>query len=202
MGSESPCGDDGEDNGIPSGTTISCIAQMPRLNLKRSAVPLQQPSRGGPDTVSVFDQSVKAWVFGWVPAALWAAVLFLLSEQEGLGRGLPTGTDKLVHGGLYLILGLSLAWGKRRTGAGVPGLLLLLMGVGYGALDDWHQSFVPGRYSSVGDWVADSAGVMLGLVLFLRLSSPSSDDGRSPNESTTPNRNTTPSEGATTTGSA
>ncbi len=48
MGSESPCGDDEKDNGIQSGagdgsvrpitvgTTISCIAQMPRLNLKRS----------------------------------------------------------------------------------------------------------------------------------------------------------------------
>ena len=130
---------------------------------------------------------MKDWVFGWGPAALWAAVLFLLSELEGLGRGLPGGADKLAHGGLYLILGLSLAWGKRRTGAGVPGLLLLLMGVGYGALDEWHQSFVPGRYSSVGDWVADSAGVMLGLVLFSRFSSRSRDSGGSPYGSTTPN---------------
>ena len=139
---------------------------------------------------------MKAWVFGWGPAALWATVLFLLSELEGVGRGLPTGTDKLAHGGLYLILGLSLAWGKRRTQAGVPGLLLLLMGVGYGALDEWHQSFVPGRFSTVGDWVADSAGVMLGLVLFSRFSSTSRDNGRSLNGSSTPN------EGTTTTGSA
>ncbi len=120
---------------------------------------------------------MKAWVFGWGPAALWAAVLFLLSELEGPGLGVPTGVDKLAHGGVYLILGLSLAWGKRRTGAGVPGLLLLLMGVAYGALDEWHQSFVPGRHSSVGDWVADSAGVMLGLVLFSRVSSPSRAHG-------------------------
>jgi VanZ family protein len=196
MGSESPCGDDGEDNGIPNGTTISCIAQMPRLNLKRSYCISSTASSGGPDTVSGFDQSVKAWVFGWGPAALWAAVLFLLSEIEGLGRGLPTGGDKLAHGGLYFMLGLSLAWGKRRIGAGVPGLLLLLMGVGYGALDEWHQSFVPGRYSSVGDWVADSAGVMLGLVLFSRFSSRSRDNEGSPYGSTTPN------EGTTTTGSA
>ena len=98
---------------------------------------------------------------------------------------LPTGPDKLVHVVLYLILGLSLAWGRTRTGSGVPGLLLLLMGVGYGALDEWHQSFVPGRQSSVGDWVADSAGVMLGLVLFSRISSPHRDNKRSASESTT-----------------
>ena len=99
-------------------------------------------------------------LLGWGPAALWAAVLFLLSELPGTDGGVPAGTDKLVHGGLYLILGLSLAWGKARTGSGVPVVVLLLIGVGYGALDEWHQSFVPGRELSAGDWVADSTGVM------------------------------------------
>ncbi len=124
-------------------------------------------------------------VFGWGPAALWAAVLFLLSELQGLGGVLPSGADKFVHGGLYLILGLSLAWGKGRTGLGVPGVLLLLIGVGYGALDEWHQSFVPGRTVSMGDWAADSAGVMLGLLLFASLSSRSRKNGRPTSEGTT-----------------
>ncbi len=128
-------------------------------------------------------------LLGWGPAALWAAVLFLLSELPGTIVGLPSGTDKLVHGGLYLILGLSLAWGKGRTGSGAPVVLLLLMGMGYGALDEWHQSFVPGRDVSVGDWVADSAGVMLGLLLFSSFSSRFRANRRSS------------SEGATTTGS-
>ena len=123
-------------------------------------------------------------IFGWGPAALWAAVLFLLSGWSGLGGGLPAGTDKLVHGSLFLVLGLSLAWGKRRTGSGVSGLLFLLLGIGYGALDEWHQRFVPGRDASVGDWVADSAGVILGLVLFSRFSSRSSMNGRSESEGT------------------
>ncbi len=124
-------------------------------------------------------------VFGWGPAALWAAVLFLLSELPELGDGLPAGTDKLVHGALYLILGLSLAWGKGRTGSNVGWAPLLLMGAGYGALDEWHQSFVPGRDASVGDWMADSAGVMLALVLFSSFSSRSRESGRSPSERTT-----------------
>ncbi len=123
-------------------------------------------------------------VLGWGPAALWAAVLFLLSELQGTDVGLPAGADKLVHGGLYLILGLSLAWGKWRTRSVVPVILLLLIGVGYGALDEWHQSFVPGRDVSVGDWVADSAGVMLGLLLFSGISSRSRGRKRSPGEGT------------------
>ncbi len=131
---------------------------------------------------------MKGRVFGWGPAALWAAVLFLLSESSGLGLAgiLLPGVDKLAHGGLFLILGLSLAWGNQSTGTGVSGLVLSLIGVGYGALDEWHQSFVPGRDSSVGDWVADSAGVMLGLVLFSRFSRRLHENGWSPNEGTTP----------------
>ena len=116
-------------------------------------------------------------LLGWGPAALGAAVLFLLSELPGTGVSLPADTDKLVHGGLYLILGLSLAWGKARTGSGVPVVVLLLMGVGYGALDEWHQSFVPGRDSSVGDAVADAIGVLAGFAIFRRRRALSSRGG-------------------------
>ena len=124
-------------------------------------------------------------VFSWGPAALWAAVLFLLSELPGSGVGLPGGTDKLVHAGLYLILGLALAWGKAKTGFAGPAILLLIIGAGYGALDEWHQSFVPGRDVSFGDWMANSVGVMLGLLLFSSFSSRFRDRGRSPSEGTT-----------------
>ena len=117
-------------------------------------------------------------VLGWGPAALWAAVLFLLSELEGTSALLPAGVDKLVHGGLYSILGLSLAWGRARTGFTGSTALLLIIGAGDGALDEWHQSFVPGRDANLGDWMADVVGVMLGLMLFARFHS-SSREGRS-----------------------
>ncbi len=127
-------------------------------------------------------------VLGWGPAALWAAVLFLLSElqdgDDGLLGVLPAGADKLVHGGLYLVLGLFLAWGKTRTGFAGPAILLLIMGAAYGALDEWHQSFVPGRDVSAGDWMADTAGVALGLLLFSSLRSRFRDRGGSRSEGT------------------
>ncbi|WP_138120885.1 VanZ family protein [Bathymodiolus heckerae thiotrophic gill symbiont] len=31
----------------------------------------------------------------------------------------------------------------------------------YGMLDEWHQSFVPGRMSDINDWLADTVGAML-----------------------------------------
>ena len=127
-------------------------------------------------------------VLGWGPAAFWAGVLFLLSELQGGGAGLfaglPAGVDKLAHGGLYLILGLSLAWGKTRTGFNGSGILLLIMGATYGALDEWHQGFVPGRDVSAGDWMADTAGVALGLLLFSSLGSRFRGTGWSRSEGT------------------
>ncbi len=67
----------------------------------------------------------------------------------------------------------------------MPVVLLLLIGVGYGALDEWHQSFVPGRDVSVADWGADIAGMIIGLLLFSSLSSRSRGEKRSPSEGTT-----------------
>jgi VanZ family protein len=99
----------------------------------------------------------------------------LLSELEGTSALLPAGADKLVHGGLYSMLGLSLAWGWARTGFAGSTVLLLIIGAGYGALDEWHQSFVPGRDANLGDWMADVVGVMLGLMLFARFHSSSGE---------------------------
>jgi VanZ family protein len=36
----------------------------------------------------------------------------------------------------------------------------------FGVGDEWHQSFVPGRSSEWGDWVADTAGAALAIGLY------------------------------------
>jgi VanZ family protein len=38
----------------------------------------------------------------------------------------------------------------------------------YGASDEWHQSFVPGRMVEVADWLADSIGGVIGAVVAAR----------------------------------
>ncbi len=104
-------------------------------------------------------------VLAWGPAVFWAAVLFFLSSLPDLpGGGLtdwvPAG-DKLGHFVLYGVLGALLARG-RGVGEGIPHAALILAGALYGASDEWHQSFVPGRQVSVLDWVADLCGVAAG----------------------------------------
>jgi VanZ family protein len=39
--------------------------------------------------------------------------------------------------------------------------------VGYGWIDEWHQSFVPGRDCSFADWCADASGAALSLALLV-----------------------------------
>jgi len=101
----------------------------------------------------------------WGPAAIWAAVLFLLSELPGDTVGSGWGiNDKVAHLGLYLVLGASVAWAASRSRR-IPGAIFILIGVTYGALDEWHQAFVPGRDPSSADWLADAAGVLAGFFL-------------------------------------
>jgi VanZ family protein len=72
--------------------------------------------------------------------------------------------DKVVHLGLYGILGVALAWGGEKSAWGGT-LVLVALGIGYGFLDEWHQGFIPGRDPSAGDLVADAVGVVLGVIL-------------------------------------
>ena len=41
----------------------------------------------------------------------------------------------------------------------------------YGVFDEWHQSFVPGRYASLTDVMLDVAGAVLGIWLAARIGS-------------------------------
>jgi VanZ family protein len=100
---------------------------------------------------------------------MWAAVLFLLSATPlDLDRDWWLGAnDKLVHLGLYAVLGAALAFARARGTKTVSHLAMIAIGAAYGVSDEWHQSFVPGRVPSVGDWLADAAGVALGYGLVL-----------------------------------
>ena len=122
-----------------------------------------------------FARALTRLVLAWGPAVLWAAVLFLSSSRSDLpGASLfdwvPAG-DKLVHLVVYGILGALLARGRRLQGY-IPHAVLILAGALYGASDEWHQSFVPGRQVSALDWVADLCGVAAGYWLAYSLLAP------------------------------
>ena len=110
---------------------------------------------------------IGAWK-AWGPAVLWAAVLFLLSEVSGVPRGLDVPyLDKVAHFFLYGVLGAALGWGQRVSPAAIPHWVLVAVGIAYGAIDEWHQSFVPGRSPDPWDFLVDLAGVTFGYVVLL-----------------------------------
>jgi VanZ family protein len=77
---------------------------------------------------------------------------------------LGSGRDKLAHFGAYAVLGLLVARALPPRGR-LPWLAFLL-GSLYGASDEFHQHFVPGRSVDVFDWVADSLGVIAGASIY------------------------------------
>ncbi|MFR9802842.1 VanZ family protein [Pseudonocardia sp. RS010] len=72
----------------------------------------------------------------------------------------PPGVDKLVHLGVFALLGLTGRW------AGVPPLPLVLALAGYAGLSEVLQGLLPiGRSPDVLDAVVDCVGVSLGIAL-------------------------------------
>lgn len=122
----------------------------------------------------------------WTPTLLWGATILLATSIPG--RAIPTapaipGLDKVVHLGLYAMLGWLVMSAMSRAPA-VPGSAMHtpetgalearslgapLRAIGaialFAALDEWHQQFIPGRGADPLDWAADVTGALLGLAL-------------------------------------
>jgi len=101
----------------------------------------------------------------WLPPLLYLVLIFLLSGMSS--PPLPVGWDgNLLHYPEYAVLGLLLARaleGGRRAAPLLPFLVgAFLLAVVLGALDELHQSFVPGRMPDPVDWFHDAVGAAAG----------------------------------------
>lgn len=106
-------------------------------------------------------------VVPWVPAAIWAAVLFFVSSRPQIGVPLDGGLDKVAHFFAYLVLGFLLVGAADRTE--VSPALAAAIGIVYGMLEELRQHRMPTRTGDVLDWVADTAGVAVGLLIYFGL---------------------------------
>ena len=103
----------------------------------------------------------------WVPVLLWAGLIFALSAIPDLGTGLGVWDlmlRKLAHLAEYAILG-ALVFRAYRNASGA-----FLIASAYAVTDEVHQTFVRGRHGSPVDWLIDSVGVLVGVVLAARAS--------------------------------
>jgi VanZ family protein len=117
------------------------------------------------------------------PASIrWAAPLGIMaalwwsSSRVPVPRP-PSVVRELVHNGMHVVafgalagaLWFALRRPSRRTmvparAAGIAGVALASL---YGAIDELHQSFVPGRVSSFADLLADASGGALAISVLL-----------------------------------
>ncbi len=131
------------------------------------------------------------WLKHWWPALVWAVVISgfstaaFTSDNTGniiipiLRFFLPHASaetlDLLHHiirkcGHLteYFILSLLILRGIRAGAKGMRlrwALIAILLVAGYASLDEFHQSFVPGRTAAVGDVLIDTSGGAVALIV-------------------------------------
>jgi len=118
---------------------------------------------GDQSAVTRARKRLRRTVFGWGPAALWAAVLFLLSAwEEPSGIGLLDLPDEVLHIGIYSVFGMTLWWARHYRHPTATPAWFWGSGWVYGISDEWHQTFVAGRDAAFGDVVSDWIGVLLG----------------------------------------
>lgn len=105
--------------------------------------------------------------FRFVPAAIWAAAIWFASSR--VWTGVPTRwdwlpewlpLDKGAHAVLFAVLaGLLAVPLARKT---FQTLMVCWIGATlWGAVDEWHQFYVPGRQMDAFDLVADAVGAAL-----------------------------------------
>lgn len=111
----------------------------------------------------------------WAAVVAYCGLIFYLSSLSPDDVPLAPdfwNLDKFLHALEYGLLSFLLAWAfypeEKRKGA----LLAIVVASLYAISDEFHQSFVPGREASVGDWLADTSGAALaqiGLMVRVRL---------------------------------
>ncbi len=116
----------------------------------------------------------KAKLVNWLPAILWALLIFLQSHNPS-----PPGADLapdyvlhfLAYGALFGAILFGISGGIKPVWKGFFSLrqtaVAVIFSILYGFSDEWHQSYIPGRDSSWSDIAADSLGAIIIAILLI-----------------------------------
>ena len=101
----------------------------------------------------------------WFPLIIYAGLIFLVSSFPGRSlTSLPAFpmADKLAHVVVYCVFGMLVARSVTRQWPDIPGLKLAIWIIAgtafYGATDEFHQYFVPGRSCELTDGLSNVLG--------------------------------------------
>ncbi len=108
----------------------------------------------------------------WLPVTLWMAGLFYLSHQSApLAPVAADVNPVLAHVVVYAVLAILLYIAVVPPGNAapkwVPASIAFALAVLYGFSDEVHQAFVPGRFASEADVLADAFGAAIGVAVLV-----------------------------------
>lgn len=105
----------------------------------------------------------------WGPAIAGMAAIFMASSFPTVPRIARDVSDLLLHfvayAGLAVLVIRAIASGRWTRLTAGSFLTAWLVTAGYGITDEVHQYFVPGRFASVADWIADALGAATALAI-------------------------------------
>jgi hypothetical protein len=91
----------------------------------------------------------------------WVALTLALTSipDPGFGPSFP-GADKIAHFGFYGVAGFLFVLWRREIGMGAAAAVVwaAIFMAFLGAVDEFHQQWIPGRSMELLDWAADFAG--------------------------------------------
>ncbi len=111
----------------------------------------------------------RNWTWA-LPLSVAATIVWLSSRSTyPLDISLPEPLDKVAHLAAFgtLAISLDIAWRHTRpnTALVLRFMALFIIVALFGASDELHQYFVPGRSCDFFDWIADATGGALGLAI-------------------------------------
>ena len=99
----------------------------------------------------------------WTPPVVWVVLILIATSWPDVSVGpdvLPI--DKAFHFCAYAVLSaLMLRATLMPRDFGTIAIIIALVSL-LGAVDEWHQAFIPSRSMSFADWIADSTGAIVG----------------------------------------
>ncbi len=117
-------------------------------------------------------QKFYNYLYHHFPWQILMVTIFILSSisQQDLPKFTEKISDKLLHFIVFGLLGLLMVYSFKysrnnflQKNASCCALIFTSL---YGILDELHQILIPGRFCSFGDWLADTLGALLLILIF------------------------------------
>lgn len=106
----------------------------------------------------------------YVPLIIYWIVLLVATSLPAENLPRIETNDKFMHFAAYFVLAVMLNislkfQNKYKKLKESPALWAIIIGLTYGAFDEIHQYFIPGRFCEFLDWIANAIGVLTGVIV-------------------------------------